>query len=69
MSEQFHPAMRDDRVIVTRDMFIFSAGDPDALYDHLLDIITDVVTDEIDSACLKLRLLMCACTMAAERQG
>ncbi len=69
MSERFHPNMRDtrDRVIVTRDMFVFTTGDPDALYQHLEDVLTDVVVGDTDIACERLRLLMHACTKAAER--
>jgi len=70
MSERFHPNMQDtDRVVVERDSFVWQVNDFDALYEHLEAIITDVVTGETDAAMLKLRLLMCACTMAAERQG
>jgi hypothetical protein len=70
MSEQFYVSpIRDcDRVIVARDSFVWTVSDFDGLYDHLEAIITDVVTGETDAAALKLRLLMCACTVASERQ-
>jgi hypothetical protein len=68
MSESFHPNMQD-RVLVARDSFVWQIDDYDALYDHLEDVITDVVTGETDAACLKLRRLMCACTMASLHKG
>jgi hypothetical protein len=71
MSEQFYVSpIRDcDRVMVARDSFVWTVSDFDGLYDHLENIATDVITGETDSAMLKLRLLMCACTVAAERHA
>ena len=56
-----------DRVIVERDSFVWTISDFDALYTHLEAIITDIVCGDTDAAALKVRLLMCACTKAAER--
>ena len=68
MSERFAPNA-PDRIIIERDLFVWTVNDFQGLYEHLEDIATDIVCNDTDAAMLKLRLLMCACTMAAERQG
>ena len=70
MSERSHPTMQEvDRVDVERDMFAWKLGDPDALYGHLEDVLYDLSMGDRNSlarAALRVKFLMCACTVEAE---